>query len=104
MDKKSIIGLVLILLIFVTYSIVTQPSKEQLAAAKHKHDSIVMVEKDRQQKQLIQITKDSITQTSSPANNLPDSALAERKKAELGSFVNASEGTDSIVTIENELI
>ena len=47
MDKKSIIGIVLIFAILVVFSLINQPSKEEIEAAKLKRDSIAKVEAER---------------------------------------------------------
>ena len=48
MDKKSIIGIVLIFAILVVFSIINQPSKEEIEANKHKRDSSALVEKQKE--------------------------------------------------------
>ena len=47
MDKKSIIGILLIFLILVVFSIINKPSKEQIESAKHRQDSIARVEAEK---------------------------------------------------------
>ena len=44
MDKKSIIGIVIIFAILVVFSIINQPSEEEIDAARIKRDSIAKVE------------------------------------------------------------
>lgn len=46
MDKRTIIGLVLIGAILIGYSIINRPSKEELAEQKRINDSIVQVHKN----------------------------------------------------------
>jgi YidC/Oxa1 family membrane protein insertase len=48
MDKKSIIGIVLIFAILVVFSIINQPSKEEIEIAKHRRDSIAQVEAEKE--------------------------------------------------------
>ena len=43
MDKKSIIGIVLIFVILVVFSYINKPSKEEIEAAKQRRDSIEQV-------------------------------------------------------------
>lgn len=50
MDKKSIIGLVLICLVFVVFGIINQPSEEQKAQMKRQQDSIAAVQKAKEAK------------------------------------------------------
>ena len=44
MDKKSIIGIVIIFAILVVFSLINQPSEEEIDAARIKRDSIATVE------------------------------------------------------------
>jgi len=48
MDKNSIIGIILIFLVLVVFSIINQPSKEQIERMKQRQDSIQKVEAARQ--------------------------------------------------------
>ena len=57
MDKKSIIGIVLIFAILVVFSLINQPSKEEIEAAKQRRDSIARVEAEiALQQQILQVT------------------------------------------------
>ncbi|MBK7851350.1 MAG: membrane protein insertase YidC [Bacteroidetes bacterium] len=106
MDKNSIIGLSIIGLLIVGYSIYTQPSKEELAAAKHKQDSIAALQ------QVVQATHDSIKAVQIPAQNVPDSSvaipndslIASQEKQQFGEFYQAATGTEQILTLENSKI
>ena len=48
MDKKSIIGLVLICLVFVVFAMLNKPSKEQIAQQKHYQDSLAKVAQQKE--------------------------------------------------------
>ena len=106
MDKNSIIGLSIIGLLIVGYSIYTQPSKEELAAAKHKQDSIAALQ------QVVQATHDSIKAVQIPAQNVLDSSvaipndslIASQEKQQFGDFYQAATGTEQILTLENSKI
>ncbi|HNS13079.1 MAG TPA: membrane protein insertase YidC [Bacteroidia bacterium] len=105
MDKNSIIGLSLIGLLIVGYTIYTQPSKEELAALKLKRDSVAAVE--AQERAAIA----AATQYSDTAKEtaLVDAADAEaliinKKKEQYGEFSDATEGVEQILTLENNLI
>lgn len=104
MDKKSIIGIVLIFAILVVFSIINQPSKEEIEAARLRRDSIAKVEAERelilkqQQEQTAEIT--SLTATDSIN---PETQLAE-KTNELGVFGNAAIGEEQFYTLENNLM
>ncbi len=47
MDKNSIIGIILIFIVLVVFSVINQPSKEQIEAMKHRQDSIQQVEAEK---------------------------------------------------------
>jgi YidC/Oxa1 family membrane protein insertase len=106
MDKNSIIGLSIIGLLIVGYSIYTQPSKEELAAAKHKQDSIAALQ------QVAMATHDSIKAVQMPAQNVPDSStaipndsvIASQERQQFGDFYQAAKGTEQILTLENSKI
>lgn len=91
MDRNTITGLVLIGILLVGFSIWTTPSEEQLAAQKKYYDSIALVQ---QQEEALK------TKT--------EAALANEKKAAMADssslFFNATHGTDSLVTIQNNLV
>jgi YidC/Oxa1 family membrane protein insertase len=106
MDKKSIIGIVLIFLILVVFSIVNQPSKEEIEAAKIKRDSIAQVESEKaalvlQQQQVEQAAKELVPTTSDSAN--ADLQLKE-KTDQFGAFGAAAIGSEQFYTLENNLM
>ncbi len=47
MDKKSIIGIALIFVILMVFSYLNKPSKQEIADAQHRRDSIQQVEAQR---------------------------------------------------------
>ncbi len=105
MDKKSIIGIGLIFAILVVFSLLNQPSKEEIAATKRKQDSIARVAAEiavQQQKiQQEQANQQIIT------NNV-DTAIGEvslqNKIDEFGVFGAASIGEEEFTTLENNLM
>jgi YidC/Oxa1 family membrane protein insertase len=104
MDKKSIIGIVLIFAILVVFSIINQPSKEEIEAARHRRDSIAKVDAERefllkQQQEQIADTI-SINETDSLSQ---ENALIE-KTNQLGVFGNAAIGEEEFYTLENNLM
>jgi YidC/Oxa1 family membrane protein insertase len=104
MDKKSIIGIVLIFAILVVFSIINQPSKEEIEAAKHRRDSIAQVEAEKEillKQQLEQtVVSNAITATDSinPENQL------QEKTEQFGVFGTAAIGTEEFYTLENNLM
>lgn len=92
MDKNTITGLVLIAILLVGFSFLSRPSQEQLDAQQHYYDSIAQVQKRE---------ADLKAKT--------DAALANEKGATATAidsttlFFDASQGTNSQITIQNNL-
>lgn len=92
MDKNTITGLVLIAILLVGFSFLSRPSQEQLDAQQHYYDSIAVVQKRE---------ADLKAKT--------DAALANEKGATATAidsttlFFDASRGTNSQITIQNNL-
>ncbi len=105
MDKKSIIGIVLIFAILVVFTLINQPSEEEVEAAKHKRDSIAQVEAEKaiaeqQQAAEIQAYDESISQgdSAATADNL------QNKMDEFGAFGASAVGSEEYYSIENNLM
>jgi YidC/Oxa1 family membrane protein insertase len=104
MDKKSIIGIVLIFAILVVFSIINQPSKDEIEAAKHKRDSIAQVEAEKEvllKQQSEQTAKEdeiSATDTVNSENQI------QKKTDQFGVFGIAAIGTEEFYTLENNLM
>ncbi len=90
MDKNTIIGLVLIALLLIGFSILSRPSKEQLAAQQRYYDSIAQVQ-----------------QREADLRAKAEAALANEQKQSLydstSVFFQALHGTDELVTIQNDV-
>lgn len=111
MDKKSIIGLVLIFLIFLGYMFWIKPSDEEIAA-RRQQDSLMYVERMRadslaqaeaEQKHL----QDSLYQLAMSDTTLSDStgaALAAAMKVNLGQFDPNSGNQRLNVTVANKVM
>ncbi len=104
MDKKSIIGILLIFAILMVFSIVNQPSKEKVEAAKRKRDSIAKVEAEKAveaQKREAQLQERQDVRTDSVAT---DEKLAREKMDEFGAFGNSTVGQEEFYSLENNLM
>ena len=90
MDKNTITGLVLIAILLVGFSFLSRPNKEQLAAQQRYYDSITQVQ-----------------QREADLKAKAEAALANNKEAQTTDstalFFDALQGTDSQVTIQNNL-
>ena len=91
MDKNTITGLVLIGILLVGFSILSRPSQEQLEAQQHYYDSIIQV----QQREAELKAKAEAALANERINFLNDSTSL---------FFNARQGSDSPVTLENNLM
>ena len=101
MDKKSIIGLILIFAIFVGYMFWVAPSKEEIAERQRVYDSTMAAQIEAQR------VEDSIL----AAKALQDSLMlagdttvqgALRNVADMGVFNAAAQGEARALTVENE--
>lgn len=108
MDRKSIIGLILIFLVFMGYMWWTAPSEEELAAQRAMRDSIMRVEQLRIDS-LEKAQAMSVTQTETIENQLKSSNDSVRNaayslaKKELGVFSNNIDGDSITLTVNNDV-
>ncbi|HMT30235.1 MAG TPA: YidC/Oxa1 family insertase periplasmic-domain containing protein, partial [Bacteroidia bacterium] len=109
MDRNSIIGLLIIGLILIGFSIWNQPSAEELANRQKQIDSIEAVKN----------LETARTNTAAPAvaatATIPDSILIDSLGSsdslknlilvrEFGDFASATQGTEQFSTLENDVI
>jgi len=96
MDKRSIIGLVLIFVLMMAYSLWNKPSEKQLQAQRHNQDSIAAVQAKLavvpKTEQKAAIVKDSVKKDSLVHNNIP------------GAFAKSSRGENKVYTLENDVL
>ena len=107
MDKKSIIGIGLIFAILVVFSLVNQPSKEEIEATKRRQDSIAQVNAQiALQQQKLQEQQQQITEQ--VVDNSSDPAILEKAKQdkvdEFGVFGASAFGEETFYTLENNLM
>lgn len=92
MDKNTITGLVLIALVLIVFTFLSRPSQEQLEAQQRYYDSIAQVE---QRNADLQAKAEAALANERAAGARRDSAAL---------FFSATTGTESHVTIENEVL
>ena len=100
MDRNSIIGLTLIGLIIIGYSIYTQPSQDEIRASQQRRDSIAKIEEQKQAAKAVEVLPaivDTVVHQS-------DSASLEIEKQRLGDFAENADGNEQLLTLENKLI
>ena len=101
------IGLFIIGLILIGFSIYNAPSEEELAAMKRQQDSIALVEKAAAAKVSKELKQQKATAAITPIGTdslLTDSAKSALAADRLGSFAAAGIGSDEIITLENEVM
>lgn len=104
MDRNTIIGFVLIGVILFAFSWLSRPSQEELAL-RRTQDSIARVEYAKEQERMLQLQQqatalsDSLTQV-----NSSDSVKNQQMQNLYGVFAGAAAGTDSVITLENDLL
>jgi YidC/Oxa1 family membrane protein insertase len=102
MDKNTLIGFVLIFLVIIGFSYFNQPSKEQIAARQRYNDSIAIVQ--RAQADAAAKVLEVEQQAQSAVIALPDSVRQAEMLDKYGSFGVSAEGTEEVVTLENDLM
>ena len=108
MDRNSVIGLVLIGLILIGFSVMNTPSPQEMAAMKHKQDSIALVEKQKlasiPSKANVNPIASSQGKNAILDSTVSDSAALAIQNDQLGSFADAGAGTEELITIENDVL
>lgn len=102
MDKNSVIGLIIIGLLVIGYSVYMQPSQQQIDAMKHERDSVAAVQKAAFDSTH---TMESLqTPAAEGAPELNDSEKTERLHQQLDVFAAAGQGKEEFITVENDLM
>lgn len=107
MDRKTIIGLVLIMGLLIGYSVWMSPSKEELAEKKRIQDSLALIQEEIPIDTVSfndSVNKEETDITAPSANNATNTTF-ENLQSQYGAFVTAAqvpENTDPIL-IENDL-
>lgn len=103
MSKNNIIGLVIIVGLLIGYSLWMTPSKEEMAAAKHKADSISQVQRaDSLEAALTEISRKAVADSAAKSN---PSATATSGTDSIGSgFATMKTTEEKFYTVENDLL
>ena len=109
MDRNTVIGLVLIAIIVVVFSLLNRPSPEELEAMQKKQDSIASAQREQmieqQQREAEAAKRDTTLQSiESLPDSLNDSLQQQALRDKLGVFATAAKGEKNEYVIENELI
>ena len=101
MDKNTIIGIVLIFLLFLVWVKINAPTEEQLAEMQRVEDSIALAQQQNMDSLLVTEETPSLPQIS---DGLQDSLDQLLKQREYGVFAPALDGTSSEQVLENEQV
>ena len=103
MDKNSIIGIILIFIVLVVFSVINQPSKEQIEKMRVRQDSIQKVEAARQlaaeQQQALMPASEELI-----ADSLQAEQTLRMQADQLGNFAAFATGEEQLYTLENNLV
>ncbi|MFN5356901.1 MAG: membrane protein insertase YidC [Bacteroidota bacterium] len=102
MDRQSMIGLFLIGLVLIGYSIFTAPSQEELDAIQRRRDSVERVEASALKAKQQALASRAPVQSAVDTAVVDDSTRTARMNDLLGPFASASKGEDKIIVLENE--
>jgi YidC/Oxa1 family membrane protein insertase len=101
MSKNNIIGLVIIVGLLIGYSFWMTPSKEELAAAKHKADSIALIQRqDSLAAAIAAQAQKAATDTLAPSA----AVSAAKTDSATGSFSPALAASQKFYTLENDVL
>ncbi len=104
MDKKSIIGIALIFVILVVFSMLNQPSKEEVEAARRKQDSIAQVETEKALAAQMAAETQKNKEVENSSDTLSQQEIEQKKTDEFGVFGGSVEGEEQFYTMENNLM
>jgi YidC/Oxa1 family membrane protein insertase len=105
MDKNSITGFILILVVLVGFWFINRPSQEQVEAQKRYQDSIAAVKQAEYAEQQITAIREAQGQDSLAVENASDTLMHQsRLYATYGDFAGSVEGDEKFITLENELM
>ena len=101
MDRNTIIGLAIIGLLLVGYSIFTKPAREAQMVERQKLDSIARADQIREMA-AAQYQDTEAQSIETEAEKLIDTASVRRLAEELGDFATSATGTEEKVVLEND--
>ncbi len=102
MDKNSIIGIVLIGLILILFSVLNQPSREEIEAARERQDSLEMVRQQQLEEEAREIIREDIEEETPLVD--PEEDILPGLREQFGVFAESATGEEENYIIENEKI
>ncbi|MDR0394130.1 MAG: membrane protein insertase YidC [Tannerella sp.] len=106
MDKNTITGFVLIGLVLIGFSLLNRPTKEQVEAQQRYQDSIASVMKKMQEQAVLEQGMNEVALSEASEDDRLTDSLQQQVQVQnkFGVFAAAVDGTDEMITLENDLI
>ncbi len=105
MDRNTVIGIILIFGLLFVWAQLNQPTQEELEEQQRIKDSIENAQTLADQPTVDQpATEDTATFDQTSLEELPDSLKQQQLQGKYGPFSGSAEGTETIYTLENNLI
>jgi YidC/Oxa1 family membrane protein insertase len=101
MDKNTVIGFILIILVLVGFFFLNRPSQEQIEAQKRYQDSIANLKQSQTDEQQAATIQQQLIEDKKAGS---DSLKQENITAKFGDFAEAVNGTEEFITLENDLM
>ena len=105
MDKNTWLGFLLIAAIIIGFSMLNRPSQEELAEQQRIQDSIAIAQPQEADEQ--RVSQESTAQLEQSTNNatpISQDSLQAQLQAVYGTFAQAAQGTEQLVTVENKVL
>ena len=105
MDKNTWLGFLLIAAIIIGFSMLNRPSQEELAEQQRIQDSIAVAQPQEADEQ--RVSQESTAQLEQSTNNatpISQDSLQAQLQAVYGTFAQAAQGTEQLVTVENKVL
>lgn len=99
MERKQFIGILLIMVTFMLWTITSSPSKEELEKAKKEQDSLALLKVTKKSGPALKTQEDTIVKISES-----DTLINQLNVLKFGSFAPSSSGSEKEEVLENELI
>ena len=104
MDRNTWIGFLLIAAIIVGFTLITRPSKEELAQRQRYNDSISLVRQMEFEAQQISAAIAAEQKDKSEINNQPSESKTDQLPAVYGPFAPAAQGESKEIVLENDKV
>jgi len=105
MDRNTIIGFLLIILVLVGFSYFNRPSPEQMEARQRQQDSIALVLQQQQVEEMDNALIAEIQATKADEKGIVSDSEKQTQLVDIyGSFGVSAQGTEEFVTLENDLM